>query len=72
LHRSNSYSEYNIENEVRSNLRDAIETKDVEATISAMEEFRSLNLVDVDGDLIRGERVIGLHDCLQGWHKIKI
>ena len=38
----------------------------VEATASAMEEFRSFNLVDIDGDLIRGERVIGLHDCMQG------
>ena len=44
----------------------AIEENDVIATSSAIAEFHSQNLVDVDGDLIRGERVIGLHECMQG------
>ena len=59
-------SHHNIEDEIRNNLRMAIENNDVAATLSAMEAFRSHNLNDVDGDLIRGERLIAVHECLQG------
>ncbi|CAK8674302.1 uncharacterized protein LOC143468480 isoform X2 [Clavelina lepadiformis] len=55
-----------VEATVRLQLRLAVENSDVHAAITAVKEFRTLGLDDVDGDLIRAERLIGLNQCKQG------
>ena len=65
-------TEYDPETEIRLQLREAIKENDLEEVAAAVRDFKNMKLVDIDGDLIRGERLLGLNECLQGrqakWH----
>ena len=61
-----------VEATVRLQLRLAVENSDVHAAMTAVKEFRKLGLDDVDGDLIRAERLIGLNQCKQGLSSVEI
>ncbi|XP_076821830.1 uncharacterized protein LOC143468472 isoform X1 [Clavelina lepadiformis] len=54
------------EENVRLQLRLAVENGDIDAVTTLLEELRKLGLDDEDGDLIRAERLIGLNECKQG------
>ena len=60
------------EENVRLQLRLAVENGDIDAVTTLLEELRKLGLDDVYGDLNRAERLIGLNECKQGLSSVEI
>jgi len=53
----------------RRELRTALSKHDVVGVAAALKKFRTLKLLDKDGDVIRGEHLINLHQCKAGIFK---